>query len=71
MKAELKPLLGFIQGIGHRWGPGIFTKPGLADRDERLAKLHQACLELEQLGLIYRHFDSGKIIAWMPVEEVD
>jgi len=68
MREELESLLRFIQGKGRFkfYGTGISTYPG---RDGEHEKLHQACVELEELGLIYRHRDDDEYVLWRPIEE--
>lgn len=57
-------LLAFIRGESHHWGSGLMTRPWLEEK----RAIHEDCLELERAGLIYRYFETDKIIVWMPVE---
>lgn len=62
---DLEQLLKFIRGEIVHWGTGITT---YSDVDESPSK-HQACLELERMGLIYRHFERDDAVVWKPVLE--
>lgn len=59
---ELKQLLDFIRGEGVwiAFGQGITTYPD--EPDEK----HNACLELERRGLIYRRSETDTYIIWKP-----
>jgi hypothetical protein len=46
------------------FGKGTLSYMG---RNERNHSLHQACLELESRGLIYRFRSDGDCVLWMPV----
>ena len=61
---DLLSLLGFIRGEGHHYGMGIMTKEHIPEMQEK----HSACLKLEQLGLIQRHFEDALVVVWIPVE---
>lgn len=61
-QAELDELMGLIAGRG-RWawtGRGLHTYPGTA--------LHEACVDLERRGNIYRHVDEPDHVCWMDIE---
>ena len=62
------PLLMAIRGVGScgGLGRGLSTYP-LAD-DENDKRLHEACLDLEQRGLIHRAKDEADYVLWMPLE---
>lgn len=43
------------------WGTGIYTSQDGKGND---IKWHNACLELERRGLIYRKVDDGNCVLW-------
>lgn len=62
---NLQSLLNFISGQGHHWGSGIITRPWLKEK----MGIHNDCLQLEQLGFIYRHWQDGnRLIVWKSKE---
>lgn len=67
MDENLAALLTFVHGEGHPYGPGITTHPEIPEK----RALHEDCLRLEEMGLVYRYYESSKVVVWMPTEEVD
>jgi hypothetical protein len=65
---NLMDLLAFIRGENHHYGEGIttHTQKDWIEYDDRTAKLHQDCLELERRGLLYRHYENDSVIVWIP-----
>lgn len=61
----LDALLRFIRGAAEwkHYGSGIRTYP---DGDDSSQKKHEACLELEQRGLIERELNDPDLVTWKP-----
>lgn len=70
LTTDQSALLAFIRGEGHHYGKGItsHTIYGSNPDWEGQRKLHQACLELEAAGVIYRISESKGCVVWMPTE---
>jgi hypothetical protein len=63
-EAMLMELFAFIKGTGNCkfLGPGIHTYPG---RDERNRQIFDACLVLEERGMIERSINQPDYVVWV------